>query len=99
MLNMGNIMKNKEVLTPTQEKVFNFLKDFIGEKGFPPTLREIASHFGLKGPRAPQKTLATLEKKGFIRRIPGVSRAIEILGFQNPRNHILSIPIIGRGMA
>jgi repressor LexA len=53
---MGEIMKNKEALTPTQEKVFDFLEDFLRRKGFPPTLREIASHFGLRGPKAPQKT-------------------------------------------
>jgi repressor LexA len=67
-------------LTPKQEKVFSFLKDYLLEKGFPPTLREIASHFGLKGPKAPQKTLTILERKGYIRKVPGGSRAIEILG-------------------
>jgi len=60
-------MKNKKELTATQERVFNFLKDYLGKRGFPPTLREIASHFGLKGPKAPQKTLTILEKKGYIR--------------------------------
>ncbi len=87
-------------LTAKQRKVFNFLKDFIGEKGFPPTLREIASHFGLKGPRAPQKTLTILEKKGFLRRIPGSSRAIEVLMGPSPfpiqAGMILPIPIVGR---
>jgi repressor LexA len=73
-------MENQEELTPTQEKVFEFLKDFLREKGFPPTLREIASHFGLRGPKAPQKTLNILERKGYIRKVPGGSRAIEILG-------------------
>jgi repressor LexA len=93
-------MTNKKELTPTQERVFSFLKDYLGEKGFPPTLREIASHFGLKGPKAPQKTLTILERKGYIRKIPGGSRAIEILGL--PPIHlsqILSIPIIGRVQA
>ncbi len=70
----------KRDLTPIQQRVFNFLKDYLGEKGFPPTLREIASHFGLMGPKAPQKTLQILEKKRYIRRVPGGSRAIEILG-------------------
>jgi repressor LexA len=70
----------KRELTPIQQRVFNFLKDYLGEKGFPPTLREIASHFGLRGPKAPQKTLNILERKGYIRKIPGGSRAIEILG-------------------
>ena len=93
-------MTNKKELTPTQERVFSFLKDYLGEKGFPPTLREIASHFGLKGPKAPQKTLTILERKGYIRKIPGGSRAIEILGL--PPIHlsqILLIPIIGRVQA
>jgi repressor LexA len=93
-------MTNKKELTLTQERVFSFLKDYLGEKGFPPTLREIASHFGLKGPKGPQKTLNILERKGYIRKIPGGSRAIEILGL--PPIHlsqILSIPIIGRVQA
>jgi repressor LexA len=89
-------MKNKNELTSTQEKVLIFLKNFIGEKGFPPTLREIASHFGLRGPKAPQKTLQILEKKGHIRRVPGGSRAIEILGgFSLQKGTVLSVPIVG----
>jgi repressor LexA len=93
-------MKNKKELTSTQKRVFNFLKDYLGEKGFPPTLREIASHFGLKGPKAPQKTLNILERKGYIRKIPGGSRAIEILSPPPIRlAQILSIPIIGRVQA
>jgi repressor LexA len=82
-------------LTKTQREVFNFLKDYLRQKGFPPTLREIAFHFGLKGPKAPQKTLNILEKKGYLRRVPGGSRAIEILGRISPVGHIVSIPIVG----
>ena len=69
----------REKLTQTQEKALNFLREFLVERGFPPTLREIASHFGLKGPKGPQKTLHILERKGYIRKTPGGSRAIEIL--------------------
>jgi len=72
-------MTDKLKLTSTQERVLIFLNHFIGKRGFPPTLREIAFHFGLKGPKAPQKTLNILERKGYIRRSPGGSRAIEIL--------------------
>ena len=90
-------MKDQKELTPTQKKVFNFLKDYLLAKGFPPTLREIASHFGLRGPKAPQKTLTILERKGYIRKVPGVSRAIEILNYpQFSLTHILSVPIVGR---
>jgi repressor LexA len=84
-------------LTTTQEKVLNFLKNYLRKNGFPPTLREIASHFGLKGPKAPQKTIAILERKGYLRKVPGGSRAIEILG-GSPLHagQILSLPIVGR---
>ena len=90
-------MEKRGKLTSTQENVLSFLKNFLQEKGFPPTLREIASHFGLRGPKAPQKTLQILEKKGYIRRVPGGSRAIEML--IPPLVHksqILSLPIVGR---
>ena len=88
-------MRNE--LTAKQKEVFEFLKDYLREKGFPPTLREIAFHFGLRGPRGPQKTLNILEKKGFIRKVPGGSRAIEILSYpQFSLTHILSVPVIGR---
>jgi repressor LexA len=84
-------------LTSKQKAVFDFLKKYLQEKGFPPTLREIASHFGLRGPKAPQKTLQILEKKGYIRRIPGGSRAIEMLiPPLAPKNQTLSLPIVGR---
>jgi repressor LexA len=83
-------------LTHNQRKVLDFLKGYVKKKGFPPTLREIASHFGLKGPRAPQKTLAILERKGYLRKVPGGSRAIEIQGVLPALGRTLSLPIIGR---
>jgi repressor LexA len=90
-------LESRNKLTVTQEKVFEFLKDFLREKGFPPTLREIASHFGLRGPKAPQKTLNILERKGYIRKVPGGSRAIEILSYpQFSLTQILPIPVIGK---
>jgi repressor LexA len=83
-------------LTPNQSKVLDFLKGYVRKKGFPPTLREIASHFGLKGPRAPQKTVAILERKGYLRKVPGGSRAIEIQGVLPALGRTLSLPIIGK---
>jgi len=50
----------------------------------------------LKGPRAPQKTLAILERKGFIRRFPGGSRAIEVRDIMPALGKTLSVPIVGR---
>jgi len=81
-------------LTQRQRELLDFLKDFVRENGFPPTLREIASHFGLKGPRGPQKTLNILERKGFIHKKAGGSRAIEVVGLSS--NQTVSVPVLGR---
>jgi repressor LexA len=87
----------KKELTARQKEVFNFLEDYLRRKGFPPTLREIASHFGLRGPKGPQKTLTILERKGYLRRVPGGSRAIEILSFPFVHaSQVIPIPIVGR---
>jgi len=86
----------EDVLTLRQKKVLNFLRSYTLKKGFPPTLREIAFNFGLKGPRAPQKTLVILERKGFIRRVPGGSRAIEVRDIMPALGKTLSVPIVGR---
>jgi len=86
--------KMESELSRRQKELLDFLKDFLKEKGFPPTLREMAAHFELKGPRGPQKVLNILERKGYIRKKTGESRAIEILGFSS--KNIVSIPILGR---
>lgn len=87
----------KDPLTPKQKEVLDFLKSYLKEKGFPPTLREIASHFHLKSPRAPQKSLEILKRKGFIQRIPYRSRGIEILnGPKEPFRDVISVPFVGK---
>jgi repressor LexA len=84
-------------LTRRQEEVFEFLKDFVMERGFPPTLREIASHLGVRGPKGPHKTLRILERKGYLRRVSGGSRALEIAGVSPAEaRKVLSIPVVGR---
>jgi repressor LexA len=86
----------RKELTETQQNVLNFLNKSLTEKGYPPTLREIASYFKLKGPKAPQKTLDILERKGYIRKTPGVSRGIEVLNSLSFRaNQMLSLPVVG----
>ncbi len=80
----------KSFLTERQKKVFEFLKEHISERGYPPTLREVAQNLGIKWTKGIEKHLQALEKKGYIKRFPG-ARSIEILGFSRGR----SIPVIG----
>lgn len=82
-------------LTERQKSIFSFLKDFLKKKGYPPTVREIADHFRMAGPKGAKKHLDRLAAKGYIRRLPGCSRAIEILT-ESPLTPARMIPIVGR---
>jgi repressor LexA len=68
-----------KLLTDRQQQVLDYILEHISGNGYPPTLREIAGHFHLSGPRAAVKHLDALQSKGHIRRNTGTSRGIEVL--------------------
>ncbi len=87
-------------LTDRQRSVLDFLRDFLKDNGYPPTIREIAAHFDLRSPRGVQDHLKALERKGYIRRAPERSRGIELLelgGRRSPAaSNVLRLPLIGQ---
>ena len=54
----------KEKLTERQNEILNFIKDYLRENGFPPTLREIGSRFQISSTFGVKRHLDALEKKG-----------------------------------
>jgi repressor LexA len=88
-------------LTSRQGEIFNFVRAFIKERGYPPSVREIGQHFNIY-PRAVFDHLKALEKKGYLKRQSSMSRGLEILVFQGYEPHgerrsmIREIPILGR---
>lgn len=65
-------------LTPVQRRVLEFIVRQVEEKHLPPTHRDIAAHFRWKSNAAANCHLLALEKKGFIRTLPRISRGIEL---------------------
>jgi repressor LexA len=65
-------------LTPRQHKVLEVIRDAVDRRGYPPSMREIGEAVGLTSPSSVAHQLATLERKGFIRRDPNRPRAIEV---------------------
>ena len=87
----------KPTLTDRQASVLAFLKDHLEKRGFPPTMREIARHLRLRGPKGIQKHLAALETKGYIRRRPGLSRAMEVIGGPGgTAGRSTALPVVGQ---
>ncbi len=66
-------------LTERQGEVLAFIAVYLGEKGYPPTVREIREAFRLRSNRGVIDHLRALERKGYIRRNPRSSRAIELI--------------------
>ena len=65
-------------LTEIQKKILEYLIDKIKGKGIPPTLAEIANYFGYKNRATVQQHLGAIEKKGYIKKNPKLSRGIEL---------------------
>jgi len=80
-------------LTKRQQAIFQYLQRFLDEHGFPPTIREIARHFRLAGPKGAKKHLDNLVRKGVIQRSPGQPRAIRIKTPPTRQGRLL--PILG----
>jgi repressor LexA len=59
-------------------QIYEYIKNHIQKKGFPPSIREICKAFGFSSPRAGQKYLQNLEEMGYIQR-EKKSRGIKIL--------------------
>jgi repressor LexA len=80
-----------------QKEIFDFIRSFIKERGYPPSVREIGGHFNIY-PRAVFDHLKALERKGYLKRRGSMSRGIEILVFQEGEggSHIREIPVLGR---
>ena len=64
-------------LTGRQMVVLKSVRSYIEENGFPPAMLDIASELGINV-NAVQDHLRAIEKKGFITRVPSVSRGLGI---------------------
>lgn len=85
-------------ITARQQEVLNFIIDFSDKNLYPPTVRDIASHFNF-AIKAAQDHLAALQKKGYITNEKNLSRSISVVrDFKlNPyAPFVLRIPILAK---
>ena len=89
-------------LTKRQEQTLAFIRHSIEERGYPPTLREIGEHMGIKSTNGVNDHLRALERKGYLRREDMKSRALKLV--EDPKNKpaapsaddLMDVPILGR---
>jgi repressor LexA len=68
-----------ELLTERQEKILSFIKKSILDQGYPPTIREIGEHFGIRSTNGVNDHLKALERKGYLLRGELKSRALSVI--------------------
>jgi repressor LexA len=82
-------------LSPKQERIINFVTEFLSDKGYPPTIRDIAAGCGISSTSVVAYNLNKLEQAGYIRRHSDISRGIKFLTPQKKGGKLVYIPIVG----
>ncbi len=80
-------------LAPVQRQTLEFLRTFIAERGYAPTLRDISDHIGVKSPSTAHFHLERLVQKGFIARGPDGS--IELVNPERIELGTTAVPLMG----
>jgi repressor LexA len=80
-------------LAPVQRQTLEFLRNFLAEKGYAPSLKAIAEFIGVKSPSTAHFHLERLENKGFIRR--GTDGMLELLDRVTPELGPTAVPLVG----
>jgi len=97
----------KDQLTDRQEEILNFIRQFLAENGYPPTLREIGKKFDISSTFGVKRHLDALVKKGYLNVESNASRGISFQRddendakmnlFQLQKDHgFRKIPVVGR---
>ena len=80
-------------LAPVQRATLEFLRSFMADRGYAPTLKDIADHIGVKSASTAHFHLERLEDKGFI--IRGEDGSIELISAQTPQLGPTAVPLVG----
>ena len=80
-------------LSPKQTGILNFIREFIDEHDYPPSIRDIQVGCDISSTSVVDYNLKALERVGRIRRDREVSRGIELVGSRGART--IPVPIIG----
>jgi repressor LexA len=83
-------------LSLKQQSILRFLRQFIEEHDYPPSIRQIQDGCRISSTSVVDYNLKKLEGSGYIRRDREVSRAIELLERGGRRPRTVAVPIIGR---
>ena len=94
-------------LSKRQAAIYDYIRTYTEDHGYPPSVREIGSAVGLKSPSTVHMHLKALEELSLIRRDPKKPRTIDVTKTQNDSPKLgsvvedlgantISLPLVGR---
>ena len=87
-------------LSERQKNILKYIEDYVDERGYPPSIREIGDKVGISSTSVVDYNLRVLEREGRIRRDREVSRGLELVGTARQQRlaqpRLLRIPVVGR---
>lgn len=89
-------------MTERQNNILNFIKDFVDANGFPPSYREIGTHFNISSTFGVKRHLDALVKKGYLNVFTNSNRSItlteksDVLFNTIKENNSIEIPMLGK---
>lgn len=94
-------------ITKRQQQIYDFIRSYQKEKGYPPSVREMAAAVGLSSPSTVHAHLSALEEHGLIKRDATKPRALEVFNTDGSSVKLdevkdtstrgtVSLPLVGR---
>jgi repressor LexA len=94
-------------ITKRQQQIYDFIRSYQNEKGYPPSVREMAAAVGLSSPSTVHAHLNALEELGLIKRDATKPRALEVFNSDGTSTKLgqvqpastrgsVSLPLVGR---
>jgi len=82
-------------VTARQRQVYEFIRRYLEANNQPPTIAEIGGQFQMSSSASVHSILSALEREGLIKRIPNVSRGIELVKVDETGADEFEVPLLG----
>ena len=82
-------------LSDKQQSIINFIRRFLKDNSYPPTIRDIQTGCKISSTSVVDYNLNILERKGYVRRHSEVSRGIKLLKRTTTPDTMMQVPVIG----
>ena len=91
-----------ERLSERQQRILEFLNEYIEENGYPPSIREIGTAAGISSTSVVSYNLRRLEQRGYLSRDREVSRGLRLASTARAQmmpEAVVRLPLLGRIVA